>query len=114
MSANRANRHPGYWAALAHRLSGVALALFLPVHFLVLGTALQGEAAMDGVLAFADMPLVKAAEWGLVVLLVLHLSLGLRVLVLEFLPWRGPRKGLIGVGVAAAALAGVAFIVSAG
>lgn len=114
MTPNRANRHAGYWAALAHRLSGVALALFLPVHFLVLGTALQGEAAMDSVLALADLPLVKAAEWGLVVLLSLHLTLGLRVLVLEFLPWRGPRKRLIGLGAAAAALVGVAFIVSAG
>jgi fumarate reductase subunit D len=33
------HRRPGYAAALIHRLSGVALALFLPMHFVALGTA---------------------------------------------------------------------------
>ena len=39
--------HPGHWAFIAHRLSGVALALFLPFHFLMLGLALDGAAAFD-------------------------------------------------------------------
>ena len=29
----RARQHPAYWAFLVHRISGVALALFLPIHF---------------------------------------------------------------------------------
>ena len=28
-----ARGHPAYWAFLVHRVSGVALALFLPAHF---------------------------------------------------------------------------------
>lgn len=40
----RAHRnHAGWWAALLHRLSGLALAIFLPLHFLALGTALGGR-----------------------------------------------------------------------
>jgi len=85
--------------ALVHRVSGIALALFLPVHFWVLGQGL----AMDGFLKWTEQPLVKAAEWGLVVLLAAHLGGGLRVLALEFLPWRDWQKGL------AAAAAGIAF-----
>ena len=37
---------------------------------------------------------MKAAEWGLVVLLAAHLGGGLRVLALEFLPWRDWQKSL--------------------
>ena len=32
--------HPSYWAFLVHRVSGLALALFLPLHFWALGQAL--------------------------------------------------------------------------
>ncbi|MDQ2962435.1 MAG: succinate dehydrogenase, partial [Pseudomonadota bacterium] len=42
-----ARHHVAYWAFIVHRLSGLALALFLPLHFLVLGQALKGEAALD-------------------------------------------------------------------
>ena len=76
--------------ALVHRVSGVALALFLPAHFWVLGQGL----AMDGFLRWTEQPLVKAAEWILVVLLAAHLGAGLRVLALEFLPWRDWQKSL--------------------
>lgn len=103
--------HPGFWAFAAHRTSGVLLALFLPVHFLLLGLAIEGEAAMDAALALTDNPLVKIAEWGLVVLLAVHLMAGARVLVLEFLPWRDSRKGLIGLGALVALLVGVLFLV---
>lgn len=104
------------WAALAHRLSGLALALFLPMHFLALGLALDGAASLDAMLAFAELPLVKAAEWGLVVLLTLHLGLGIRVLALELLPWGetgGLRLGWVWGGAAAALVAGGIFIAGA-
>lgn len=106
-------RHAGRYAAFAHRLSGVLLAVFLPFHFLALGLAIEGEARLDSFLAWSDQPLVKIAEWGLVTLLSVHLLAGLRVLTLEFLPWRGPRKAWIAVGAIVAALTGILFFVSA-
>jgi fumarate reductase subunit D len=108
-SDHRARGHPAWWAFLAHRLSGIALAAFLPMHFLALGQALHGEAALDGLLRFADQPLFKAAEWGLVVLLTIHLTGGLRLLVIEMLPWSGLRKDWIAATAGLAMLGGLAF-----
>jgi fumarate reductase subunit D len=105
--------HPGYGAFVTHRVSGVLLALFLPAHFLVLGLALEDAAALDGFLRWTEAPLVKIAEWGLVILLSAHLGLGLRVLVMELLPWRGARHGLIGLGAGASLLVGALFLWSA-
>ena len=105
----RSRNHPAWWAFLVHRLSGLALALFLPVHFWVLGQALAGDAALDGFLRWADRPLVKFAEWTLVLLLAAHLGGGLRLLALEFLPWRDWHKALLASAAAVALAAGLAF-----
>lgn len=101
--------HPGWWAFLVHRISGIALALFLPAHFLALGTALQGEARLDSFLRWAEQPWVIAGEWGLVILLAAHLAGGLRLLALEFLPWREWQKTLAAVAAGLALLAGLVF-----
>src|ERR1043166_5248177 len=74
------HRQPGFVAARRHRLSGIALALFLPAHFLPLGLALRGADALDSFLAITRHPLAKTLELGLVVALALHMALGLRVL----------------------------------
>ena len=81
----RNRNHPAYWAFLVHRLSGLLLALFLPLHFIALGRALAGEAALDQFLAWAQQPLVKTSEIALVFLLAAHLTGGLRLL-LDFVP----------------------------
>jgi fumarate reductase subunit D len=101
--------HPAYWAFLVHRVSGVALALFLPLHFFVLGRAIGGEAALDGFLRWSHRPMVIAAEWILVTLLAAHLAGGLRLLALEFLPWRDWQKTLAALAAAFALFAGLAF-----
>ena len=93
------------WVALVHRVSGIALALFLPAHFWVLGQGL----AMDAFLKWTEQPLVKAAEWVLVVLLAAHLGGGLRVLALEFLPWRDWQKSLAAAAAALTLGWGLAF-----
>lgn len=108
----RARGHPGWWAFLVHRLTGIALTLFLPVHFWALSQSLGGEAGLDAFLRFTDTPLFKFGEWGLVVLLTAHLGGGLRLLAIEFGPWRGLRKSWIGAAAAAAMLAGIAFAVA--
>ena len=101
--------HTGYWAFLAHRVSGILLTLFLPAHFFALGSALEGEAAFDTFLAWTERPLVKFAEWGIVLLLAAHLGGGLRVLALEFLPWRDWQKGLAALAAAMAIAVSLAF-----
>ena len=101
--------HPAWWAFLVHRLSGLALAFFLPAHFLALGTALRGEGALDTFLRWTEQPLVIAAEWGLVILLAAHLAGGLRLLALEFLPWREWQKTLAAIAAGFALVAGLVF-----
>jgi len=101
--------HPGFWAFAVHRVSGIALAAFLPVHFWALGSALEGTAAFDSFLAWTERPLVKFAEWGIVLLLAAHLGGGLRVLALEFLPWRDWQKALAAIAAAFSLAAGLAF-----
>lgn len=107
----RARKHTAYAAFLVHRVSGILLALFLPVHFWLLAQSLQGAARFDRVLAWTDQPLVKLAEWGLVTLLALHLAGGLRVLALEFLPWRDWQKGLAAAAAGFALAVGLAFAI---
>jgi fumarate reductase subunit D len=105
----RARAHPAYWAFVVHRVSGILLAAFLPLHFWALGTAIQGEAAFDGFLHFADRPIFKFGEWGLVVLLSLHMMGGLRLLVIEIAPWSGLRKNWIAAALGVGVAAGLAF-----
>src|SRR4029077_11210872 len=97
----RAPHYPAWWAFAVHRVSGVALALFLPLHFWALGNALQGEAKLEGFLRWSDQPAVKAAEGVLVVLLAANMAGGLRILALEFLPWRDWQKILLAVAAGA-------------
>ena len=104
-----ARNHTAWWAFVVHRVSGVALALFLPAHFLALGNALNGEAALDQFLRWSEQPLVKAGEWLLVVLLSAHLAGGLRILALELLPWRNWQKTLATLAAAFALVAGLVF-----
>ena len=109
MSRRDYRGHPAWWAFLVHRLSGLALALFLPAHFLAMGLAIEGEARLEGFLRWTEQPLVIASEWLLVILLAAHLAGGLRLLALEFLPWRNWQKGLAAVAAGFALAAGLAF-----
>ena len=105
----RAHGHAAWWAFLVHRLSGLGLALFLPLHFWVLAQALQGEAALEHSIRLVDRPLFKLAEWGLVVLLSLHLVGGVRLLLIEFGPWTGLRKNWIAIAAGFSVATGMAF-----
>lgn len=102
--------HPLWLAFLLHRLSGVALALFLPLHFYVLALALDDPAALDGFLDWAERPMVKAAEIVLVFLLAVHAFGGLRLLALELLPWNPRQKTFAAAATAASLLVAGGFL----
>jgi fumarate reductase subunit D len=84
----RSRDHAGWWAFVLHRTSGVALAVFLPLHFWVLGQAIGGPAPLANVLRWTEQPLVKASEVALVFLLAVHMVGGVRLLLIEFAGWR--------------------------
>lgn len=106
-------REPLWRAAMVHRVSGVLLACFLPLHFLVLGLAIESEARLDGFLAWTRSPLVKLAEAGLVALLAVHLLGGLRLLVIENLPWHDGQKRIAKATLTAAGSIGFLFLMLA-
>jgi fumarate reductase subunit D len=106
------HRQPGFLAALLHRLSGLALAIFLPVHFLALATALGGADALDKFLTITRNPVVKTAELALVLSLAIHMTLGLRVLAVEFLPMRERTAAAVSLCLAGAVAVGLVFLLN--
>ncbi|MGB7181372.1 MAG: succinate dehydrogenase [Burkholderiaceae bacterium] len=71
-------------AHCGHRWSGIALAVFLPVHLYSLGLALHSADALDKLLVFGDLWIVRALQAALVGLLCIHLMFGMRVLIIEW------------------------------
>jgi len=110
----RNRNHPAYWAFIVHRVSGLLLAAFIPLHFWALGQALTGEATLQGFIVWTDNVAVKVAEFGLVIALAAHLAGGARLLMLEFLPWRDWQKSLFAVSVALSVGAGLLFALNLG
>jgi fumarate reductase subunit D len=109
-----AYRRDTLWiAAVVHRISGVLLACFLPLHFLALGLAIEGEARLDQFLRWTDAPFVKALEVGLVLLLAIHLLGGLRVLVIETLGWQPWQKQAVTSAAVLATGAAALFLIRA-
>ena len=66
-------------------------------------------AELDAFLAWTEQPLVKLAEWGIVVALAAHFAGGLRVLALEFLPWTARQKALSAGAAGVVVAFGLAF-----
>ncbi len=108
------HRQRGFVAAMLHRLSGIALAIFLPLHFLALATALNGANALDDFLALTRQPLVMLSEFAIVVALAIHMTLGLRVLAIEFLDFREKTLAALSVCVAAVLAVGFIFMLNLG
>ena len=105
--------HPLWFAYILHRLSGIALVLFLPLHFWVLAMAMTNPARLDGFLHLTEAGLVKLAEFGLVFLLAVHMFGGLRVMAMEWLPWTAPQKTLAAGATAISFLVATLFFLKA-
>ena len=112
MRASHSQR--GFIAAMLHRLSGIALAVFLPLHFLALATALNGANALDSFLAVTRQPAVAGLEWAIVVALATHMALGLRVLAIEFLDFRETTLAALSACLVAVFAVGLIFILNLG
>ena len=106
-------RNALWMAAMVHRISGLALACFLPFHFLTLGLAIDGAAKLDGTLRWMDAPLFKIGETVLVFLLAVHMLGGIRVLLIENMAWREGQKNLAFGALALAGFAALVFLVRA-
>ncbi len=110
----RSRGHAAYWAFVIHRVSGIALALFLPLHFWALGSALEGAPALDAFLSWTRQPVVKLAETLLVLALAAHLAGGTRLLFVEFVGWRAnTQKTMLAAAAGAAVACALLFALNA-
>lgn len=107
-----ARTHPNYLAFAVHRVSGLLLALFLPLHFWALGQAIAGEAALESFLRWTENPLLKVAETGLVILLAAHLAGGVRLMAIEFAGWRDWQRGAVALTAGFSLAAGLLFLLN--
>jgi succinate dehydrogenase cytochrome b subunit len=78
--------HPGQWSWMLHRITGVAVILFLFVH--VVDTALigWGPEAYEKVLRAYANPLVHLLELGLVIAVLYHSINGFKITLIDFFP----------------------------
>ena len=111
MSARHRNQ-ANYWAFIVHRVSGVILTMFIPLHFQVLNIAVRDAKSFDGFTAWAEAPLVKLVETVLIVLLAMHFMGGLRLLAIEFLPWRDWQKSVVAVTAGLSLAAGLVYLLN--
>lgn len=74
----------GYWAWLLHRVSGVAVVVFLFLHVLDTSLVGFGPAAYESFVAIYRAPLFRVLEVALVGAVLYHGINGLRVIVVDF------------------------------
>jgi succinate dehydrogenase / fumarate reductase cytochrome b subunit len=76
----------GQWSWIAHRVTGVAIILFLFAH--VVDTALVGWGpdAYNRVISVYRNPFIRILELGLVAAVIYHALNGIRIMVIDFWP----------------------------
>ena len=90
--------HPGQWSWVFHRITGVAVILFLFMH--VVDTALVGwgpEAYDKVVRAYAN-PIVHLLELGLVIAVWYHSVNGTKITLIDFFPRLTTRITALSIG----------------
>ncbi len=78
--------HEGQWSWLLHRVTGVAIILFLFAHVIDTAVIGWGPHAYDTVIAAYENPFVRLLELGLVVAVLYHSINGLKVTLIDFFP----------------------------
>jgi len=81
---------PGQWSWIAHRITGVAIVLFLFVHIVDTAIVGWGPEAYDRVESVYQNWFVRLLELGLVAAVLYHALNGLRVTIIDF--WPGLNK----------------------
>ncbi len=106
----RLRGQPGYIAFAIHRISGLCLALFLPVHLYIISLLLDNPEQFDAFLNWTSAPLVKLSETILIVLAAAHLAGGIRILAIEWFAVPYQHARLIAAVVVFAIAAGALFL----
>ena len=76
----------GQWSWAAHRVTGVAVAIFLFVHILDTALVVVGEDAYNRVVGAYHNPIIRLLEIGLAAAVAFHALNGLRIILIDFFP----------------------------
>lgn len=79
------NMKTGMWAWVGHRLTGIALVVYIFLHLSFISTASFGEdgASFDDLMATTSQPLFVAMDFLLVIVVIYHAMNGLRVVLFD-------------------------------
>ncbi|MDR7521859.1 MAG: succinate dehydrogenase, cytochrome b556 subunit [Armatimonadota bacterium] len=109
--------HPGMLAWALHRVTGVAVLLFLLMHIVETSMLLVGPDAYNRAIALYRQPWFKPLEFLLVAAVLYHAGNGLLVMILDFLPTPSAtyrRMFWVGAGLYAVLLLPVAYLMLGG
>ena len=77
----------GQWAFILHRLSGVALALYLLLHVFDISLVMYGPRAFNAFLAFYHQWPFRIGLILIIAGVVYHALNGLRIIIMDFTEW---------------------------
>ena len=91
--------HEGQWSWMAHRVTGVAIILFLFAHVVDTAVVGWGPKAYDRVISVYENPFVRLLELGLVAAVLYHAINGVRIMLIDFFPGLAPHVRKLGIAV---------------
>ena len=78
--------HEGQYSWLMHRITGVAIILFLFAHVVDTAVIGWGPEAYERVVAVYEDPIIRLLEYGLVAAVLYHAINGTKILLIDFFP----------------------------
>jgi succinate dehydrogenase / fumarate reductase cytochrome b subunit len=93
--------HEGQWSWIFHRITGVAVVLFLFVHIVDTALVGWGPEAYDKVVQAYHNPVVHLLELGLVLAVLYHSLNGVKITLIDFFPRLTQHIKLLGRGTTA-------------
>ena len=88
--------HEGQYSWLVHRITGVAIILFLFAHVVDTAVVGWGPNAYNRVVAVYENPFVRLLELGLVAAVISHSLNGIKIVLIDFFPSLATKIRLLG------------------
>ena len=102
--------HEGQYSWLLHRVTGVAIILFLFAHVVDTAVVGWGPEAYNRVASVYHNPFVRLLELGLVAAVLYHSLNGVKIMLIDFFPSLVTKIRLLGLVTAGAFLASMAVV----
>ena len=102
--------HEGQYSWLFHRITGVAIILFLFAHVIDTAVVGWGPNAYNRVVRVYENPIVRLLELGLVAAVLYHSLNGIKILLVDFFPSLTKHNRIMGIITLTLFLASMAYV----